>query len=228
MLPGPVRLLKLLVLGVVVLVVVAVVALDLVSRYVVQRGIVDAVKAKDPSAQNVSASVSLPLLYTFVTQRRIDRVTVLADQVDLGPVVAAHVTAVATGVHLRVPFNPADLSASTVQVTGIDRIALSAEITDAEMSATLPAGFTFTFGDGTATVHTPFGSVTVKPHVTSPGHIGFTLAGSPLAGLTTPELSLSAEPLSSCLDDVALSPGELTVDCAEDNPPASLLPTVHP
>ncbi|HWD09546.1 MAG TPA: hypothetical protein VHA57_10670 [Actinomycetota bacterium] len=224
--PDLIRLAKGLVLTVVALVVLAVVALSLGSRYLVQDGVVNAVRAKDPSAQNVTASVSLPLLYTFLTQRTIGQVTVAADDVDLGSVTAAHVSAVATGVHLRVPISLTDVATPSVKVTGIDHIDITVSLTDAQASAAMPAGYTLSFGQGTLTLRTPFGSVTGRARATSPGHIGFTVVGSPYAGFTFPEISFSAAPLPGCLDRVTLTPGELTVNCAEDNPPTTFLPTV--
>jgi hypothetical protein len=211
-----------LVMRLVVLVLVVAAIAEAASHFLVRSEIAAAVSRRDPSARDVSATLPIPLLPSLLTTHTISTVSVSARQVNLGPLTADRVTAVATRVHLDVASSFANRRA---QVTHIDRIDLTVTFTQDEASALLPAGNKFVFGDGTVTLQGPATSITGRFRLEPPAKIVFGIVGSSVPGLSAlPAISFPTQPLASCLQSVTLAPGTLTVTCAESNPSTDLLP----
>jgi hypothetical protein len=207
--------------GLLVLVIVAILS-ELTFRSILEREVVAAVRARDPNAQDLSASVASPVLYSLAANQSISRVTVSGRHVDLGSLTADRVSAAATGVHVKVRSSIVD---QKVEITHIDRMKLTATFTEQEASAVLPRGWSFVFGQGTVTMKGPVTSVTGRFELRPPATVVFVL-GSPLPPpfRSAPSLAFPIAPLASCVQSVTLAPGTVTVTCVQDNPPTDFLP----
>ena len=188
------------------------------SRVLIQSDLSARVRAADPSAIAVKASVSFPLLPRLVLGQSIDSVKVTARTVSLGVLTADSVTVTATGVHLRL----GSLVGSRVHVSRVEHLSIVASITDVEASSVLRPGLSFTFGQGTVTLHNPVTSVTGHFALQSPGTLAFMVVGSGVPGLNA-SLTFSKAPFATCTPAIALTPGHLRLACTVANPPPGVL-----
>ena len=216
--PGP-GLSRLVALVLVVALVAA--AAEVATRLLLERRIASAVAQADPDATDVTVVVPFPVLPRLLSGGLLDRVSASARNVNLSVLTADQVSAVADGVHLDVG---AALAGGRPAVTHVDRIELTARITQAEASADLPPGFSFSFGDGTVTLHALGVSLTGRFTVEPPARIVFSFVDSPLEGIRVPDIKFPVHPLDTCLQSIVLKPGTLTITCRETNPTTDLLP----
>jgi LmeA-like phospholipid-binding len=207
---------------VVVVVLVLTIVPEVAAHFFFQSQVAAAVAKDDPNAQDVSASLPIPMLPTLLTRSSLSRVTVSAHQVNLSSLTAAKVVAVARGVHVNLPYS---LVNKRVQITHVDRIDLTLTITQDEASALLPAGYRFVFGKDTVTLQGTTTSITGRFRLEPPSRIVFSVVGSSVPVLTLlPAISFRVRPLANCVQSATLTPGNLTVTCEETNPSVDLLP----
>ena len=196
---------------------------EVAARLLLEHRIARAVAKAEPGATDVTSGVGFPVLPRLLAGGRLGRVSASARNVNLSLLTADQVSAAADGVHVDVG---AALAGGRAVVTHIDRIDLTLTITEAEASAILPPGFTFTFGDGTVTLHALVAPISGRFSVEPPGRVVFSFVGSPLEGIRVPDIKFGVHPLDTCLQSIVLRPGTLTITCRENNPSTDLLP--HP
>lgn len=204
-----------------ILVVLAAAAAEVATRLLLEHRIAGAVAGAEPGATDVTAAVAFPVLPRLLAGGRIGRVSASARNVNLSLLTADRVSAVADGVDVDVS---GALGGRSEVVTHVDRIDLTLTITEAEVSAILPSGFSFTFGDGTVTLHALVASISGRFSVEPTARIVFSFVGSPLEGIRVPDIKFGVHPLDTCLQSIVLRPGTLTITCRETNPSTDLLP----
>ena len=186
-------------------------------RLLLQTEFVAAAAARDPKAQDVSANVGFPLTPGLVLHRAAN-VTVSEHHVDLGSLKADALVTQGTGVHLKVL---SSLAGRRADVTSVDKVDFSADISQAEASRTLPAGYSYLFqadkvimkGPGTTTL-------TGRFQVRAPAQLIFILPGLQ----TPPVITFSGYPFSQCLQGVKVVPGKATITCSKAHPGTALFP----
>lgn len=197
-----------------ILAVVACLAAEFGARALIRSRITAAVAAREPSARSITTTIGVPVLPNLMAHGEVSSVSVVAEQVNLGPVTARQVTATATGVHLDVR---ASLTQQHAVVTGIDRVTFQASLTPEEVSHALPGGATVVFGPGTVTVR--LGGFTLPGTVeVAGGRVVFVLPGLRLP------LSLSGYPFSGCVSAARVTVSQATLTCALDHPGTDLFP----
>ena len=110
-------------------------------RFLLQSEFVAAAAARDPGPQDISADVGFPVTPGLVLHRTAN-VTVSEHRIDLGSLKADALVARGTGVHLKIL---SSLTGRRADVTSVDNVDFSAEISQAEASRTLPAGYSYVF-----------------------------------------------------------------------------------
>jgi hypothetical protein len=212
--PCAVRLLRL------ALVLVLIVALlgEVAYRLLLQTEFVAAAAASDPQAQNVAASIGFPLTPGLALHRTA-RVTVTEHQVPLGSVKADALVARGTGVHVKML---SSLTARRAEVTSVDKVDFSADISQAEASRTLPAGYAYVFQADRVIMKGPGTTLTGRFEVRAPAQVIFILPGLQ----TPPVLTFSGYPFSQCVTGVKVVPGKATITCSKPEPGANLF--AHP
>lgn len=200
--------------GLLILAVVACIAAELGARALIRSRITAAVAAREPSARNITTTLGLPVLPDLIGHGEVSSVTVVADQVSLGPLTAQQVTATATGVHLDVR---SSLTQQHAVVTGIDHVTFRASLTPDEVSHALPGGASVVFGPGTVTVR--LGGVSLPGTIeVAAGKVVFVLPGIRLP------LSLSGYPFAGCVSTATVTVSQATLTCALDHPGTDLFP----
>lgn len=212
--PCAVRLLRL------ALALVLIVALlgEVAYRLLLQTEFVAAAAASDPQAQNVAASIGFPLTPGLALHRTA-RVTVTEHQVPLGSVKADALVARGTGVHVKML---SSLTARRAEVTSVDKVDFSADISQAEASRTLPAGYAYVFQADRVIMKGPGTTLTGRFEVRAPAQVIFILPGLQ----TPPVITFSGYPFSQCVTGVKVVPGKATIACSKPEPGANLF--AHP
>ena len=202
---------------VIVLAVIGALVGEVAYRFLLQSEFVAAAAAQDPGAQDISANVGFPLTPGLALHRAAS-VTVSEHRIDLGSLKADAVVARGTGVHLNVL---SSLTGRRADVTSVDNVDFSADISQAEASRTLPAGYSYVFqadkvimkGPGTT-------NLTGRFQVRAPAQLIFILPGLQ----TPPVITLSGYPFSQCVQGVRVVPGKATVTCSKAHPGTGLFP----
>jgi hypothetical protein len=176
------------------------------------------VAERHPQARDVDAEVSAPLIFDLARGESVRRVEVSAGHLGLGDLLADRAIAEATRVQV-------DLGASVRErklvIDSIDRLDLSLEISQEELSKLAPPGFSFELGSGVVTVRGPVGSVQGRLEVASPSELRFR-PQAPLPGLPAIAVTFDLAPLVDCLQGVEVVPGILRVTCSKDDPPTDV------
>jgi hypothetical protein len=212
--PCAVRLLR---LAIALVVIVALVG-EVGYRLLLQTEFVAAAAARDPQAQNVSASIGFPLTPGLALHRTA-RVTVSEHQVALGSLKADALVARGTGVHFKILSSLTDRRAD---VTSVDKVDFSADISQAEASRTLPAGYSYVFQADRVIMKGPGTTLTGRFEVRAPAQLIFILPGL----LTPPVITFSGYPFSQCVTGVTVVPGKATIACSKPHPGPNLF--AHP
>jgi hypothetical protein len=202
---------------VIVLAVIAALVGEVGYRFLLQSEFVAAAAAQDPGAQDISANVGFPVTPGLALHRAAS-VTVSEHHVDLGSLKADALVALGKGVHLNVL---SSLTGRRADVTSVDNVDFSAEISQAEASRTLPAGYSYVFqadkvimkGPGTT-------NLTGRFQVRAPAQLIFILPGLQ----TPPVITFSGYPFSQCVQAVKVVPGKATVSCSKSHPGTGLFP----
>jgi hypothetical protein len=108
-------------------------------------------------------------------------------------------------------------------VTSVDKVDFSADISQAEASRTLPAGYSYVLQPGKVIMKGP-GSLTLTGQfqVRAPARLVFVLPGLQ----TPPVITFSGYPFSQCVQGVEVAPGKTTITCSRPHAGAELYP--HP
>ena len=212
--PCAVRLLR---LAVALVVIVALLG-EVGYRLLLQTEFVAAAAARDPQARGVSASVGFPLTPGLALHRSAE-VTVSEHDVALGSLKAGVLVARGKGVHLKILSSLADRRAD---VTSVDRVEFSADISQAEASRTLPAGYSYVLQADRVIMKGPGTTLTGRFEVRAPAHVIFILPGLQ----SPPVLAFSGYPFSQCVTGVTVVPGKATITCSKAHPGPDLFP--HP
>jgi hypothetical protein len=186
-------------------------------RFLLQSEFVAAAATQDPKAQDISANAGFPLTPGLVLHRAAN-VTVSERHIDLGSLKADAVVALGTGVHLKIL---SSLTGRRADVTSVDKVDFSADISQAEASRTLPAGYSYIFradkvimkGPGTT-------NLTGRFQVRAPAQLIFILPGLQ----TPPVMTFSGYPFSQCVQRVKVVPGKATITCSKAHPGTALFP----
>jgi hypothetical protein len=202
---------------VIVLAVIAALVGEVGYRFLLQSEFVAAAAAQDPGARDISANVGFPVTPGLALHRAAS-VTVSEHHVDLGSLKADALVALGKGVHLNVL---SSLTGRRADVTSVDNVDFSAEISQAEASRTLPAGYSYVFqadkvimkGPGTT-------NLTGRFQVRAPAQLIFILPGLQ----TPPVITFSGYPFSQCVQGVKVVPGKATVTCSKAHPGTGLFP----
>jgi hypothetical protein len=202
---------------VIVLAVIGALLGEVAYRFLLQSEFVAAAAARDPGAQDISANVGFPLTPGLALHRAAS-VTVSEHHVDLGSLKADALVARGTGVHLNIL---SSLTGRRADVTSVGNVDFSAEISQAEASRTLPAGYSYVFqadkvimkGPGTT-------NLTGRFQVRAPAQLIFILPGLQ----TPPVITFSGYPFSQCVQGVKVVPGKATVTCSKAHPGTGLFP----
>jgi hypothetical protein len=212
--PCAVRLLR---LAIALVVIVALVG-EVGYRLLLQTEFVAAAAARDPQAQNVSASIGFPLTPGLALHRTA-RVTVSEHQVALGSLKADALVARGTGVHFKIL---SSLTNRRADVTSVDKVDFSADISQAEASRTLPAGYSYVFQADRVIMKGPGTTLTGRFEVRAQAQLIFILPGL----LKPPVITFSGYPFSQCVTGVTVVPGKATIACSKPHPGTGLFP--HP
>jgi hypothetical protein len=203
----------------IVCVVIALIVGEVGYRFLLQSEFVAAAAAQDPQAQDISANVGFPLTPGLLLHRAAN-VTVSERHIDLGSLKADALVAQGAGVHLKIL---SSLTGRRADVTSVDQVDFSAEISQGEASRTLPAGYSYVFqadkvimkGPGTTTL-------TGRFQVRAPAQLIFILPGLQ----TPPVITFSDYPFSQCVQGVKVVLGKATITCSKPHPGTGLFP--HP
>jgi hypothetical protein len=188
-------------------------------RYRLQSEFVAAAAARDPRAQDISANVGFPLTPGLALHRAAS-VTVSEHHVDIGSLKADALVAQGTGVHLKVL---SSLTSRRADVTSVDKVDFSADISEAEASRTLPAGYSYVFQAGKVIMKGPGRTtLTGRFQVRAPAQLIFIRPGLQ----TPPVITFSGYPFSQCVQGVEVVPGKATITCSRPHPGTDLYP--HP
>ena len=188
-------------------------------RLLLQSELVAAAAARDPRAQDVSANVGFPLTPGLVLHRAAN-VTVSEHHIDLGSLKADALVTQGTGVHLKVL---SSLAGRRADVTSVDKVDFSADISQAEASRTLPTGYSYVFQADKVIMKGPGRTVlTGQFQVRAPAQLIFILPGLQ----TPPVIKFSGYPFSGCVQGVKVVPGKATITCSRPHPGTDLYP--HP
>lgn len=194
-------------------------AADVYAKRFAQSKIEEQVMKRYPVAGEVDATVSVPLIFGLITGSKVDRVEVAINHVNAGEFFTDRVTAVFTGVHVKVGES---ISRRELVVDSIDRLDVTVEILEGEASRTLPSGFAFDFQDGRVSVTGP-GGVSVEGEFEVREHevrfVPVETVSIP-GGFRSPIWNLTALPLASCLREIEIVPGRVRITCSVDSPPA--------
>jgi hypothetical protein len=213
--PYAVRLLRI----AIVFALIALIVGEVGYRFLLQTEFVAAAVARDPKAQDVSASVGFPLTPALALHRAAD-VTVSGHHIDLGSLKADALVAQGTGVHLKIL---SSLTGRRAEVTSVDKVDFSADISQAEASRTLPAGYSYVFQADKVIMKGPGSTVlTGRFQVRAPAQLIFILPGLQ----TPPVIKFSGYPFSGCVQGVKVVPGKATITCSRPHPGNDLYP--HP
>ncbi|MEO7804792.1 MAG: LmeA family phospholipid-binding protein [Actinomycetota bacterium] len=174
---------------------------------------------KDPLATNAQAQISFPIIFGILSRNTIDRVEISTNHVEIRGIVADKTTAVLTGVHLD---RAASLRDREPVIESIDRLDMSIEIRQEELSKRLPQGLGFVFTPGIVTLTGPGFAVEGSLKVTAPGVIDFD--GTLPRGLKPPSLDLGDLPFVTCIREINIGPGVVTITCSLENPPSKFPP----
>jgi len=202
---------------VIVLAVIGALVGEVAYRFLLQSEFVAGAAARDPGAQDISANVGFPVTPGLALHRTAS-VTVAEHRVDLGSLRADAVVARGTGVHVNVLTS---LTGRRADVTSVDNVDFSADISQAEASRTLPAGYSYVFqadkvimkGPGTT-------NLTGRFQVRAPAQVIFILPGLQ----TPPVITFSGYPFSQCVQAVVVVPGKATVSCSKAHAGTGLFP----
>lgn len=184
----------------------------------------EAVAEKDPQAQQVEASVSVPLIFGLLTRGRVERVEVAATHVAAGSILADRASAVLHGVALDVG---ASVSRRKLVLRSIDLLDVVVEISQEEASKLLPAGYSFEFGPGSVALRGPGGiEIGGDAVVEPPAAVRFQPdPGVSLPrGVTVPAIELAGVSFVACVREVVFTPGVMQVTCSQENPPPRFPP----
>jgi len=107
-------------------------------------------------------------------------------------------------------------------VTSVDRVDFSADISQAEASRTLPAGYSYVFQADRVIMKGPGTTLTGRFEVRAPAQLIFILPGLQ----TPPVLTFSGYPFSQCVTGVTVVPGKATITCSKPHPGTNLF--AHP
>jgi hypothetical protein len=202
---------------VIVLAVIGALLGEVAYRFLLQSEFVAAAAAQDPKAQDISANAGFPLTPGLVLHRAAD-VTVSERNIDLGSLKADALVALGTGVHLKML---SSLTGRRADVTSVDKVDFSADISQAEASRTLPAGYSYTFQADKVIMKGPGRTnLTGRFQVRAPAQLIFILPGLQ----TPPVITFSGYPFSQCVQGVKVVPGKATITCSKAHPGTALFP----
>ena len=202
---------------VIVLAVIGALLGEVAYRFLLQSEFVAAAAAQDPKAQDISANAGFPLTPGLVLHRAAD-VTVSERNIDLGSLKADALVALGTGVHLKML---SSLTGRRADVTSVDKVDFSADISQAEASRTLPAGYSYTFQADKVIMKGPGRTnLTGRFQVRAPAQLIFILPGLQ----TPPVITFSGYPFSQCVQGVKVVPGKATITCSKAHPGTGLFP----
>ncbi len=201
----------------VIVAVAAVLLGEVAYRFLLQTEFVAAVAAQDPKALDISAAVRFPLTPGLVLHHAAT-VNLSAHRIGLGSITADVVTARATGVHLKILQS---LASRRADVTSVDRVDFSADISQTEASRTLPSGYSYVFQADKVIMKGPGSTnLTGRFQVRGPEQVIFILPGLQ----TPPVMTFSGYPFSGCVQAVTVAPGKATITCSMQHPGTNFFP----
>lgn len=189
------------------------------KRYV-ETKIEQEVRDADPSAQDVTASVSWPVIYDFASAGVMSETSVSVRRADIGPFVADLVTATFERVHLD---RAESIRGRKPVVASIERLRLAVEVTSAELSKIVPDGFSFQLENGSVTLRGPGIEVRGRFEVLGEDRVRF----APERGGPLPMgvgFRVEGVPFANCLEAIFIDAGRARFECSVDDPPARLTP----
>lgn len=170
----------------------------------------------------VEAHVSFPLLLDLLTESQVERIQVTVNDVDVGPFDAEEVNVVLHRVELD---RAKSLQERSPVIEKVDSLDASVQITQAEVSRILPAGFSFLLDRDRVTLSTPAGRIAGRFEKTSAGGFSFVTQASLPKALRTPEWEFSDVALVDCFDRLEILPGKILVGCTVEDPDPDILTT---
>jgi len=201
----------------VIVAVAAVLLGEVAYRFLLQTEFVAAVAAQDPKALDISAAVRFPLTPGLVLHHAAT-VNLSAHRIGLGSITADVVTARATGVHLKILQS---LASRRADVTSVDRVDFSADISQTEASRTLPAGYSYVFQVDKAILKGPSAiNLVGRFEVRAPAQVIFIVPGLQ----TPPAIALSGYPFADCVQSVTVTAGRATITCTKERPGTDYFP----
>ena len=201
----------------VIVAVAAVLLGEVAYRFLLQTEFVAAVAAQDPKALDISAAVRFPLTPGLVLHHAAT-VNLSAHRIGLGSITADVVTARATGVHLKILQS---LASRRADVTSVDRVDFSADISQTEASRTLPAGYSYVFQVDKAILKGPGTTNLVgRLELRAPAQVIFIVPGLQ----TPPAITLSGYPFADCVQSVTVTAGRATITCTKERPGTDYFP----
>lgn len=196
-------------------------AAELVAARYAEQMLADKVESKDALAKNATADVSTPLLWGLLTNNTIDRIELTTTHVQVGPLLADKAVAVLTGVHID---RAKSLKEAEVIVSSIDRLDMTVILSQESVSKALAEGVTVEFGDGVATLKALGLEVEGTLEVVGETAVAFVPNLDLPRGFPRPHLELADVPFVSCIRQILIEPGFVTVTCTKQNPPPDFPP----
>lgn len=192
---------------------------EVAAKKYAEKALAENAASQDPLATKAEAHISFPLIFGILTRNTIDRIEISTKHIQIRGFVADKATAVLHGVHLD---RAASLRDTEPVIESIDRLDMSIEFRQEEISKLLPQGFRFQFTPGIVTLLGPGFAVEGDLKVTDAGTIVF--AGSLPRAITLPSIDLGDLPFVSCIRDIDAGPAIVTITCSENNPPPNFPP----
>lgn len=176
---------------------------------------------KDVAAREATADVSSPLLWGLLSRSTIDRIQLTTKHVQVGSLLADEAIAVLTGVHID---RARSLKEAEVIISKIDRLDVSVILSQESVSKVLGEGVSVEFADRVAKLKAMGLEVEGTFQVVDETAVEFVPKASLPRGFPRPRIDLSNAPFVSCIRQILIKPGFVTVTCSKDNPPPDFPP----
>lgn len=216
-----IRLIRWVLIGLIVVYGVA----EVFSKSYLQGKIEENVRERYPVARNVDSSVSVPVVFDFLARSKVSRLEISITNIEAGEFLADRVTVTLHDIKIQ---RGESISRREIVLESIDKLELTVEILDTEVSKILPEGFSIEFRADEAILQGPGGlQVAAEALVATEARIWFVpkrQQGLP-AGFRPPVLELAEIPLFACQKTTAeIQAGRLIVTCTSNDPPTDFPP----
>lgn len=176
---------------------------------------------KDGLAREATADVSAPLLWGLVSRNTIDRIQFTTRHVQVGPLLADEVIAVLTDVHID---RARSLKQGEPIVDKIGRLDVTVILSQEAVSKVLGDGVSVEFAQGSAKLKALGQEVEGTFQVVDETFVEFVPKASLPRGFPRPRIDLTNVPFVSCIQQILIKPGFVTVTCSKDSPPPDFPP----